>query len=90
MPSCTPFNVHSGVISPGGAHGLQPSVCRLSSPCPEVFALLFRPSKSRCHDLPANTFGKGAAPHPRARISAFSLCLWRAFVGAQRPCKAWE
>lgn len=37
-----------------------------SSPCS------FRVSRRRCCDLPPDTFGKGAGPHPRARISAFS------------------
>lgn len=72
VPFCTPLGIHRGDVNPGGARGLQPGICRLSSRCPEVFASLFHLSRHRCCDLPANTFGKGAGPHPRARISAFS------------------
>lgn len=49
---------------------LQPYICR---PCCTAFlASLFCVSRRRCCDLSVDTFGKGAGPHPRARISAFS------------------
>ena len=72
MPSHTLLGVHHGDINPGAAHELQPGVCRLSSHCSQVFAPLSHLGRRRCRDLSANTFGKGAGPHPRARISVFS------------------
>lgn len=61
------------IVPIGGALlPLQPYICRLIPCCPAFLASLFCVSRRRCSDLSADTFGKGAGPHPRARISAFS------------------
>lgn len=58
-----------------------------SSPCS------FRVSGRRCCDLPPDTFWKGSRSAPPGANLCFqhsASASGEAFVGAQRPCKAWE